>query len=285
MNKIALVTYSGLPQLTDDDRLLIPSLRRHDLEAEPAVWDATVDWALFDQVILRSCWDYHLRVTEFLEWIGELERLSVPVLNSPRLVRWNADKKYLRQLQDKGSRIPETVWIGEGEEANVQTILESQCWSNAVAKPTVSASAHCLKRVFIGEPAVRMRGPAMVQQFIPEILVDGEWSLVFIQGQFSHAALKRPTAGEFRVQAQYGGTAKAAEPSARMISVAKKIIDDLPETPLYARVDGTEDELGFLLMEVELIEPVLFLGLGGGSDMLAQSIANLRGPRNACMHV
>src|SRR5260370_3567039 len=153
--------------------------------------------------------------------------------------------------------------------------MESQDWDSAVVKPTVSASTHRLTRVFRGEPVVRVNGPAMVQEFIPEILVHGEWSLIFISGEFSLAALKLPTAGDFRVQSQFGGTANVGEPCAQMIDIATKIVDALAERPLYARVDGIEDERGFILMEVELIEPELFLGVGGASDRFAAKILSL----------
>ena len=274
MKQVALVTFSGCPELTDDDRLLILPLQRLGVVAVPAVWDSAVDWGRFDQVILRSCWDYHLRADEFLQWIGQLERSGVPLCNSASLVRWNADKRYLLQLEAKGVRLPETVWIGENEEASVQGILASQGWDCAVVKPTVSASAHRLKRVIKGEPLVRVKGPAMVQQFIPEVLAPGEWSLVFIDGEFSHAVIKRPRLGDFRVQSQFGGKARLGQPKPDTVAAAAAIVDALPEKPLYARVDGTEDERGFVLMELELIEPVLFLGLGGASDRLAEKIRN-----------
>ena len=272
MKRLALATYAGCPQLTDDDRLLVPALRRMGVEAVPVSWDAAVEWHCFDQVILRSCWDYHLRLTAFLEWIRKLDSLSVSLRNSANLVRWNADKRYLKQLQAAGARIPPTVWIDEEEDASVQGIIDSRGWTSAVVKPTVAASAHLLKRVFKDEPAVQITGPAMVQQFIPEIPAQGEWSLVFIAGKFSHAVVKRPTAGDFRVQWQFGGTAAIAHPKSEMLRVVTGIVESLPDTPLYARVDGVERDGGFVLMEVELIEPVLFLGLGGAIERLAAAI-------------
>ena len=278
MKKIALITSAAWSELTDDDRLLVPALRRCGLDAVPVVWDSAVKWDQFDHVILRSCWDYHLRAPAFLEWIGELERLGVPLHNSPGLVRWNADKTYLLQLEHAGARIPATVWIGDGEEANVQRILERQGWRSAVVKPTVSASAHGLKRIFLGDPVVRVPGPAMVQEFIDEIATQGEWSLVLIRGEFSHAVLKLPPAGEFRVQSEFGGTTRIAEPGREIRDAANKIFESLPERPLYARIDGIEDENGLLLMEVELIEPVLFLGLGCAATRFAESIAELPAP-------
>jgi|APPan5920702856_1055754.scaffolds.fasta_scaffold00030_3 glutathione synthase/RimK-type ligase-like ATP-grasp enzyme len=274
VNNVALVTYSGCPELTDDDRLLIPALRRLGVDATPVAWDETIEWGWFNRVILRSCWDYHLRSIEFLEWITNLERLGVSLHNSASLVRWNADKRYLRELQDAGARIPPTVWIDDEEEVDVQSILKANGWDSAVVKPTVSASAHRLKRVFKSEPAVRFNGPAMAQLFIPEVLSLGEWSLVFICGEYSHSVVKAPAPGDFRVQWQFGGTAKAGAPSRHVIDTAKKTVDALPQQPLYARVDGIEDELGFILMEVELIEPVLFLGLGSASDRFAEKIVS-----------
>ena len=274
MNQIALVTYARCPELSDDDRLLIPALRQLGVEARSVVWDAPIDWTQFDQVVVRSCWDYHLRANEFLEWIENLEQSCVPLQNFPSLIRWNMDKRYLRQLEAAGATIPPTVWIEDREEASVHEILDAQGWHSAVAKPTVSASAHNLRRVFRGEPIVRVKGPAMVQQFVPEILAAGEWSLVFIGGHYSHSVIKRPTAGDFRVQWQFGGEALLAEPAAETVAAVKNLLASLPDRPLYGRVDGIECDGGFVLMEVELIEPVLFLGIANASNRFAERIVN-----------
>lgn len=274
MKQIALVSYAGCPELTDDDRLLLPALRHLGVEAKCVVWDAPVDWTQFDQVILRSCWDYHLRTNEFLDWVGRLEQSAVPIQNSPALIRWNADKRYLRQLEAAGASIPATVWLEDREEASVQEILAIRGWESAVVKPTVSASAHNLRRVFKAEPVVRLKGPAMVQEFIPEILAAGEWSLVYLGGQYSHSVIKRPTPGDFRVQWQFGGDAVLADAAEGTIEDVSKLIAGLPEEPLYARVDGIECKTGFVLMEVELIEPVLFLGIAGASERFAKTIVN-----------
>lgn len=156
----------------------------------------------------------------------------------------------------------------------MQSILKANGWDSAVVKPTVSASAHRLERVFINEAAVRANGPALVQPFLPEVL-SGEWSLVFIRGQYSHSVLKVPTPGDFRVQSQFGGTAECRRPACGTIGTAQRIVDALAESPLYARIDGTEDEDGFVLMELELIELVLFLGLGSAADRFAESVIDL----------
>lgn len=278
MKQIALVSYQGCPELTDDDRLLIPALRHLGVEAKCAVWDAQVDWTQFDQVVLRSCWDYHLRMNEFLDWVGGVEELSVPIQNSPSLIRWNVDKRYLRELEAAGASIPQTVWIEDREEVSVHEILAARGWESAVVKPTVSASAHNLRRVFKGEPLVRLRGPAMVQEFVPEILSAGEWSLVFIGGRYSHSVIKRPAPGDFRVQWQFGGEALLAKAAAPTIEAVTKVLAALPDQPLYARVDGIECKSGFVLMEMELIEPVLFLGIASASERFAKGIVDRAAP-------
>ena len=273
MKRIALATCAAWPELTDDDSLLIPALRQLEVEAIPVVWDQPAHWAQYDQVVIRSCWDYHLRPDEFLGWIEKLEAACVPVQNIPSLIRWNADKRYLRQLREAGVAIPATVWIEDREEVTAHEILDAHGWNSAVVKPTVSASAHNLRRVFKDEPLLHVRGPAIVQQFVPEIVSGGEWSLVFLGGQYSHAVIKRPTSGDFRVQWQFGGSAARASPSVALIAEATKVIASLPGEPVYARIDGVDCGGRFILMEAELIEPVLFLGLGHAADRLAGAIA------------
>jgi len=275
MRRIALASSAAWPELADDDRLLIPALQQLDVEAVPVVWDGPVDWTRFDQVVIRSCWDYHLRPDEFLDWIDELEKAEVKVQNLPGLLRWNTDKRYLRQLRAAGATIPPTIWIEDREELSSNEILDRLGWSSAIVKPTVSASAHNLRRVFREEPAVQLKGPAILQQFIPEIVSRGEWSLVFLGGKYSHAVIKRPAAGEFRVQSEFGGRVELAEPRAELVEDATEVVDSVPEKPLYARIDGIDCDGTLVLMEVELIEPELFLGLGKAANRFAEEIARV----------
>src|SRR5579863_3350572 len=124
MKTVALATYRGHPKLSADDQLLIPLLRDFDIEAQAVVWDEQeTDWSEFNQVIIRSCWDYHLRLPEFLAWIAVLESRDVDLQNNGALVRWNADKRYLRRLEQSGITIPETHWLSEHEEASLSDVL------------------------------------------------------------------------------------------------------------------------------------------------------------------
>ena len=272
MKRVALATSCEYWNLTEDDRLLIPALRALDIEAVAAVWDtSTVDWTSFDGVIVRSCWDYHLRLAEFLAWIARLECLGVPIQNCPSVLRWNADKRYLRQLEAFGTILPPTSWISENKEVNIGDILAERGWERAVIKPAVSATAYNTRCVDRSEADELVRGPLLIQQFVPEVRTAGEWSMIFIGGQFSHAVRKYPKQGDFRVQAEFGGREEPATAGSALVAAAAKILDQAEHT-LYARVDGVEQHGQFLLMELELIEPVLFLALGDAAIRLARAI-------------
>jgi glutathione synthase/RimK-type ligase-like ATP-grasp enzyme len=273
MRTVALATHRGCPKLSADDQLLIPHFRDFDIEAKAVVWDnQETDWSEFRQVIIRSCWDYHLRLPEFLAWIAGLESRNVDLQNNGDLVRWNADKRYLRRLEQSGIAIPETHWLPEHEEASLSSVLAAHGWDCAVVKPTVSATAHGTRLVSRDTDEI-LRGPAMVQKFMPEIQTHGESSLIFFHGEFSHAVRKIPATGDFRVQTEFGGSVRGIVPSRSVIDAATEVLQKVEYQNLYARVDGLECKGKFVLMELELIEPILFLGLGRAASRFAQSIA------------
>ena len=268
MKPVALATYAELPNLNDDDALLIGALAALGLGAEPAVWDAPeVQWDRFGAVVIRSCWDYHQRLSEFLSWVAMLERLKVPVWNRPDLLRWNSHKVYLRDLAAVGVATVPTRWLKRGEPAALRDVLRAEGWRAAVVKPAVSASAHGTWRTSLTDAvrdqerldALLARGDAMVQPYLDEVRDPGEWSLIYLGGRFSHAVLQRPAGGDFRVQVAYGGTAVARDPARDLIADAGAVLAALPSEPLYARLDGVERGGHLVLSELELIEPHLFL--------------------------
>ena len=267
MPRVALATSSKYPALTADDRLLLAPLAERDIRAEAAVWDDPArDWLAHDAVILRSCWDYHLKSRKFLDWISHLEQARVPLWNSAAHVRWNADKSYLRELEPQGIAIVPTAWPGAGKPVRLREILDELGWEKAVVKPRISATAHrthvvsakdadSLQEQFDG---VRRSPGVMVQKFMGAVMCEGEWSLMFFGGKFSHAVLKTPRAGDFRVQSDFGGSEQAADPPGHVFDAAAQVVRKVEPT-LYARVDGVVDDGQFRLMELELIEPALFL--------------------------
>ena len=282
MTRIALATYAKLPTLNDDDRLLVPALAALGVTAVPAVWDSTgVCWDEFHGVLIRSCWDYHLRLPEFLGWIARRERAGSVVWNRADLLRWNCHKGYLRDLAARDVATVPTRWLARGEEVDLRALLADAAWQDAVVKPAVSASASGTWRTSI-ETATTDRarldellraGDVMVQPLLREVGDAGEWSLLFLGGRFSHAVLKRPASGDYRVQWEFGGSAVSAAPPRRLLDDAERVIAATPGDPVYARVDGVEREGRLVLMELELIEPHLFLGWDAeAADRLARAI-------------
>jgi glutathione synthase/RimK-type ligase-like ATP-grasp enzyme len=280
--RVALATYERAPDLAPDDRALIPALAALGVRAEAVVWsDRAADWASFAAVIVRSCWDYHLQPSRFLEWLGTLDALGLPVWNPPSLIRWNADKRYLLDLfSHRVATIPTKV-IPRGQGAVVESLVAAEGWSRFVLKPAISASGyetHALSAPLDAHARALVQhvtalGDALVQPFAPEVPRAGELSLTFIDGAFSHAALKRARAGEFRVQTEHGGSAEATAVSDALVDQAAHAVRELPARPLYARVDGIVRGDAFLLMELELIEPNLFLGLKPGAhELFARAI-------------
>lgn len=271
---LALVTYAAHPALQPDDGMLADALRRAGAAVETVVWnDPAVRWDAYDGIVLRSTWDYFLVPAEFDAWLAQRERGSVPLLNPPSVVRWNADKRYLRALAVRGVGIVPTRFVEPGEAATLAEILEVEGWDAAVAKPAVSAGSHetwrTSRAAAAGDQArfaaLVADAAVLVQPFVREIEEDGEWSLLFFAGAFSHAVRKRPARGDFRVQAQFGGVSTAEAPptcavdaAARVVSEAAAVCGIAPASLAYARVDGCMVSGAFALMELELIEPSLF---------------------------
>ena len=268
--RVALVTYDARPDPTDDDGLLADALSARGVLVHAVPWsDPSAQWATYDAVIVRSCWDYFLRHEEFHAWLDGLERDGARVMNDVRTLRWNSEKTYLADLAARGVPIIPTRWLGRGSSASLGELRADTGWSELVVKPTVSGGAH---RTWRGTPAAEAadetrlaamlgEGAVMVQPLLDEIEREGEWSLLFFDGRYSHAVLKRPRPGDFRVQREHGGTLEPAEPSLAAVEAAERALRGIPndERPLYARVDGCVVDGELLLMELEVLEPELFL--------------------------
>lgn len=284
MTRIALATCHDFPQLTPDDALLVDALAVLGIQAVPAVWNApALDWTTFAGVILRSTWDYHLRLPEFLAWIAHLETLGVLLWNPPDVVRWNADKTYLRDLAAQGVPIPATEWIPAGPAPDLGALIAARGWSEVVVKPAVSAGAFQTHRVSHEQAAdfqpelarILEASGALVQQFLPEINTGGEWSFLFFGGEYSHTVLKRPPAGDYRVQVHHGGSWQACDAPASFLEQAQRILARMDGRALYGRVDTVAVNGTLVLVELELIEPYLFLGDAPGSPQrFAAAIAH-----------
>jgi len=266
VSKIAFVTYTSKPDFAPDDLEVVHALNLRGVQVQAIPWDGNfTDWNSFDLVVLRSCWNYHLNLQNFLSWLDKLQSNQINLFNPVSTVCWNLHKKYLAELKRQGVPLPPTQWLTKGATVNLKELLQQKGWNQAVVKPAISATAH---NTFVVSPKdVAQHQPIMnqlldqsdllIQQFVPEI-EEGEYSLIFFHKKFSHAVLKKPKAGDFRVQDDFGGSYSSIEPSDRLIKQASSILTHIQDPLLYARVDGVIVNDQFLLMELELIEPVLF---------------------------
>jgi glutathione synthase/RimK-type ligase-like ATP-grasp enzyme len=284
---LALATCAALPELTADDRLLIPALAARGIGAVPAVWDDdTVDWLAFAAVVIRSTWDYHLRQPRFLAWIDRLGTLGVPLINPASVLRWNAEKTYLHDLTRAGVPVVPTRWVERDDPTPLAAILRETGWPRAVVKPAIAATAYrtwATDLVSAGAHDARFKeligdGRALVQPFVEAIAAEGEWSLMFFRGQYAYSVLKTPSAGDFRVQSDFGGQVVTRSAGPAMVAQASRVLDAAPfkrSELTYARVDGCVVDGTFVLMELEVLEPGLFLAVGPrGADDFAEAIVH-----------
>jgi glutathione synthase/RimK-type ligase-like ATP-grasp enzyme len=260
MRRIAFATSEQWIQLSASDRLAAEALRARGAEVTPLVWSAPGSSTLaeqFDAVVIRSCWDYHLRHEQFIAW---LRSLSVAVFNPVDLMIWNSRKTYLMELEQRGIRIVPTLFPSDA--LLDESLFDLLGTDRVVVKPIVSASAHETHLLRRGESRnVRDARETMVQPFISEI-EEGEWSVIFFDDRHSHTVLKRPAKGDFRVQKDFGGNALLHDAPHGVMELARQVVQALDPLPLYTRVDivDTRDR-GALLVEVELVEPELFFDL------------------------
>jgi O-ureido-D-serine cyclo-ligase len=278
--RVAQVTTAAYRHLDLDLATLPPALARAGAEATIVDWhDTSVDWASFDGAVIRSTWDYIERLDEFLAWTEAAED-STRLANPSALVRWNSSKRYLLELAALGVPTVPTVWARDGSEI-------PPAWADVVVKPAVSAGSrlagrfrdHVAAGAFVNELAER--GDVLVQPYLPTVDVEGEIAVFFFSGQPSHAVRKGAVLRDTRQPAEDYTLAleQSVDPLALAdapTAFARSVLDALPGSslPLYARVDCVHDGDGKqILLEIELIEPSLFLSLSEGAvDRFAAAV-------------
>ena len=272
--KIAIVTCEQLPQLTEEDQTLARALMAKGHQVEACIWSAPRSWRQYDLLIIRSVWDYHRRVDEFLTWINTVKELNL--LNDPQVVLWNYQKSYLKELTEAGFHTIPTLWFEANQQPHLEELLRQQQWSSAIMKPVVGATAYQTLKLELADLQDfdwnQRSYPFgfMVQKYMEEISTQGEWSHVFFNKVYSHSVLKTAKSGDFRVQGDFGGQKELLTPPMAYVHQCQRVLDHLPCSLLYARVDGLHLNGQFHIMEVELIEPELFLW----NDSITRNMVN-----------
>lgn len=279
---IAWVTSQVHPDIDPDDAGLVEALRAHGIESTPRMWnDPSVDWSAYDALLVRSTWDYFQHYPEFLAWYAHIDALGATIVNPLPLLRWNSDKRYLLELARLGVPIiPTTHARGAGLDAAVATMS-----GEIVVKPSVSGGAWHTVRGRVGDAgfaealaALPRELDYLLQPFMPQILEQGEWSLLFFGGVYSHAVLKKPGADDYRVQTYFGGSADRTEPDAFILAGARHALRQVQALghgdQAYVRVDGVADDGVFRIMELEFIEPFLhFAAYPASASLFAAQLA------------
>ena len=269
--KIAYVCYNSegkYPIIEEENNLLLAYLQQKGLDIHKEIWnDPAVDWQQYDLAVLKAPWDYFDKFRQFNAWLGKLEQLQLRVLNPVSVVRWNSDKHYMHDIEEAGLPIIPSVFIEKGEQPHLSEYFDKLNSDTLIIKPAVSGGAKntllltldTLEAISPGIQKLLEEESFMVQPFVKEIQAEGEWSLVFFGGRYSHCILKTAASGDFRVQHIHGGSVHPQEAPAELQALAQQYVERFAKDCLYARVDVVNIDGRFSLMELELIEPYLYL--------------------------
>jgi len=245
-------------------------------EIDPIPWTEAPDLTGYDLIVPLLVWGYFDRFNEWLALLERFEREALPVVNPPALLRWNSDKAYLAELAGKGVAAVPTLAVDHCDEEAIAEARRRFGTDELVVKPPISAGAAGTHRLGPSDPLPKdSRGRrAIIQPLVRSIVSEGEYSLILFDGVLSHAVVKRPKAGDFRVQPHLGGTTERCAPPAGGEALAQAALAEAPGRASYARVDMIRgDDGALMIMELELVEPALFLDLAPeGSDRFAAAI-------------
>lgn len=285
MRRCAFLTLSDPKGYVIDDALAHAPLAALGWRVDDVPWDRPgVDWDAYELVVIRSAWDYHKRPSAFLEVLEEIDRSQARLENGLATVIWNLSKRYLVDLARRGVPTVPTVWRQRLGPGKLLPLLDEIDADEVVLKPQIGASAVGTFR--LDRDSARERAhevetyfadrALLAQPFLSAVLDEGEYSLFRFDGEHSHCVRKTPKVADFRVQEEHGGDIRAVEPEPALLAAGAAALAALGEAPLYARVDlvRANDGATFQLMELELVEPSLYLRTAPGApERFARAIA------------
>lgn len=277
MKRCAILSMDNLDDFEVNDQLIELPLLTLGWQTELVSWrQKNVNWDQYQAVIIRSPWDYQDDAASFIKVLEEIDDSTAHLENNLSIVRWNIDKSYLRELSGRGVEIVPTLWHSKFNRCELKRYFEHYQHQDIIIKPTISANAdntfwlknNDLENHLTELTTVFCQRDYMVQPFLSNVVSEGEFSLFYFNGDYSHAILKTPCHGDFRVQEEHGGKLTAIAPEAELVAAAQnaiEVITELHGSPLYARVDFVRSSTGFALMEAELIEPSLYFNMDEAS--------------------
>ena len=270
MRKIVILTMNAPDDFVIYDKLLDEPFSKSGWQTFHIPWtQENVNWADYEVVVIRSTWDYQERADEFMQVLKNIEESGVPLYNSYAIAKWNINKNYLREVAGKGAEIIPTIWLEKFQFEKIPEYFEKFQTNQIIIKPTISANSdntfwlkkdnYLTYKDLLNESLKNRQ--LMVQPFVPAIIEDGEYSLFYFAGEYSHCILKTPKQGDFRVQEEHGGVLQSIQPCKELLTAGQKALQTIPEEVLYARVDLVDFQGTYKIMEIELIEPSLYFNL------------------------
>ena len=268
--RCAFLSTDNLEDFFVYDRMLFKPMANRGWAVEEVSWrDQSVDWSVYEVVVVRSPWDYQDEPELFQKALEKIVSAGCILENSLSLIEWNISKHYLAELESKGVPIVPTRWFNTFVADEVLKAVDEQGAEDFVIKPVISANAddtYRLNKSLLQQSAEKLaevfsNRDFMLQPFLNAIQEEGEYSLFYFGGHYSHTILKVPKDADFRVQEEHGGSLHSVEPEDALLTLADKTLAALPEQPLYARLDYIRSENGFQVMEVESIEPSLYFNM------------------------
>lgn len=277
MKHCAILTMDCLDDFEAYDYLLDQPLLELGWKTQLVSWkQENVNWDDFDVVLIRTPWDYQEDATRFLQVLADIEASSAILENNIDIVRWNINKKYLQELQQKQVTIVPTIWQETFNYEEVAGYFTEFKTDQIVIKPCVSANAD--NTFWLTKDNVETfkeqlelafaEGDFMAQPFMESVIKEGEYSCFYFDGIYSHSILKTPRENDFRVQEEHGGRLLNVEPEAKLKAQAEHAVKQLSTIPMYARVDFVRYGKEFAMMEAELIEPSLYFNMDDNSAPL-----------------
>lgn len=270
MRRCAFLTLAERGNFVIDDEHAYAPLAALGWLVDAVPWNQkAVNWSDYELVVIRSTWDYQSDPDLFLQVLAEIEASGTPLANPRDIVQWNLRKTYLRDLEARGVAIVPTTWRDCLRPGELDTLVRQLASQDVVIKPQMGANANgafhvqrlCqdLRREEIEN--YYSQKPLMAQPFVRHIQDEGEYSLFYFNGEYSHAVLKIPKRDDFRCQEEHGGTIRAVVVDKDLRAAGQSTIEAVGKTVLYARVDfvRSNEASDFWLMELELVEPSLYL--------------------------
>jgi hypothetical protein len=263
LRQCCFLSMDSLEGFVSDDQLAIPALNERGWEVKTVSWrDSSADWNDFEVTVIRTTWDYQRYPADFISVLRDIEGSASHLENSLKTVKWNLDKRYLQDLATRGIPILPTLWDTIYSETELHVWFEKLKTQEIIVKPTISATAEHTYRLAAYDPSLQPifeRQAFMVQPFLSAIVDEGEYSLFYFNGEFSHAILKKPKPSDFRVQEEHGGIISPVAADMSLLDAGSAAMACVDPVPLYGRVDLVRDSTGqWLIMELELIEPSLY---------------------------